>query len=147
MDKRQKKDKFLVKRTFSLEKVFFFFFLHYHFGAAALAISLILGSGTRLWKKHQLYKRISNIFKMWTSLPTWQVSSLFNLHGKQKKQKTKTATCGQHGARVCFCLLWIYRRTNKLENCQVLFPSFCPIKDQFLFLLMLKTYSVEVRQK
>ena len=80
----------------------------------------------------------------WASFPTCRVTSLFNLQHVHRKVKQNLATCGHHGARVCFCLLWIYWRSNKLETHQVLLPLFCPVKDQFWFLLTLRTYSAEV---
>ena len=123
----------------------------YHYGAVACAINLILWSGTRHWKKAPTFNWSIKGFEIfwwcWTSFPTWRVSSLFNLQHVHRKLKQTLATCSQHRARVCFCLLWIYWRSNKLETCQVLLPLFCLKKYQFWFLLMLRTYSAEVCQK
>ena len=43
--------------------------------------------------------------------------------------------------------MWTCWRSKELEICQILFLLFCLNKDQFWFLLMLKTSSAEVRQR
>ena len=85
-----------------------------------------------------------------TSLPTWQVSSLFILLHLYRKLKQILATCCQHGARVGFNFLWIYGRSNKLETHQVLLALFC-LKNCFFFwscseLLQLKLVARHLRQ-
>ena len=63
------------------------------------------------------------------------------------KQKQILDACGQHKAGVCFCFLSVYKRSKKLETRQIFLVIFCLKKDQFWFLLLLRTSSAEVWQK
>ena len=101
-----------------------------------------------LWKMAPTLNWSMQVFKIfwwcWTSFPTWQFSSLFNLQHVHWQLKATLATCGQHGSRFCFSFLWIYWiRSNKLETCQVLLALFCLNKDKFWFLLVLRTSAAD----
>ena len=65
----------------------------------------------------------------WTSIPIWQVSSLFNLQHFHIKLRQTLYTCGQDKAGVCVSCLPIFKRSNKLETCQILFVSVCLKKE------------------
>ena len=71
----------------------------------------------------------------WWCFPIGQVSSLFNLQHVHIKLKQTLATWAQNWARVCFSFLWIYERSNKLENHQVLLALFCLKYTSFDFCL------------
>ena len=47
----------------------------------------------------------------------------------------------------CFCFMFLYYRSNVFETHQMLLLLFCLKKDQFWFLLMLRTSSAKVRRK
>ena len=102
------------------------------------------------WKRHQFLIVLSrdlnylDVFELFFPLDKFQV--FFNLqHGNTRLIQT-LAICGQHAAMVCFICLWIYGRSNKLETSQILLSLFCLKKDQFWFLLMLRTCAAEVCQ-
>ena len=50
---------------------------------------------------------------------TWKVSILFYHPYIHRQLQQILATCWPQVARVCFSLLWIYQRSNKLETHQV----------------------------
>ena len=75
----------------------------------------------------------------------FQRNWIFNReHTKQKHQFYRVG----HTLKVMFLFfLFLYLRTNLFETRQMLLLLFCLNKDQFWFLLMLRTSSAEVRQK
>ena len=83
----------------------------------------------------------------WTRLLTWWVSCLLDPVYVHRKLEQPRATRGQYRDRVCFSFHLMHGRSNKLETCLVLLSLFCLIKDQFWFLLMLRTPAVEACKK
>ena len=126
-------------------------FWNYHCRAVALAVNLILWSGNRHWKRHQLLIALSRVLKYIDDVELvfpsdeFQVCSIFNMLTRNEDKPWMPLANRKLGF-FFFFFLWMYNRSNKLETHQILLVIFCVKKDQFWFLLMLRTSLAEVRQ-
>ena len=98
-------------------------------------------------KKINLARGLKYLYNVEPLYPLDELQTNWIFYRGNIKHKTSVLLCGRQDESDFFCFMFLYKRSNLFKTRQMILLLFCLNKDQFWFLLMLRTSSAEVWRK